>query len=102
MDGVSIEIIRPCVATGLEDGAAEVCYDRMPWTRDRVRDRTYDACDCVQSARYSAHNMCVAVHATNLRLCTVLCTVWVTVHGHCSQTLFMGIVQRKKKKTVGN
>ena len=40
-----------------------------------------------------------------LMQCTVLCTVqptvWVTVHGHCSWTLFMNTVHRnllKKKK----
>ena len=32
------------------------------------------------------------------RQCTVSCTIWVTVHGYCLQTLFMGIIQKKKKK----
>ena len=28
----------------------------------------------------------------------MLCIVWVTVHGHCTQTLFMDTIQKKKEK----
>ena len=37
------------------------------------------------------------VHTTRILQCTVLCTVWVTVHGHCSRTLFMGTILKKIK-----
>ena len=67
------------VATGPGAGAVEACGDRAPWMRDRVHDCVHDACDCVHSVR-------AAVHAIDLRQCTV------SVHclGHCSWTLFIG------------
>ena len=51
---------------------------------------------CRDRARVTACTVLAAVHTTDLRQCTVLCTIWVTVHGHCSRTLFMGIVKKQK------
>ena len=59
---------RFCVATGPGDGVVETRDNRAPWTRNRVRDRVHDAHD-------SAHNVRVAVRATDLTRCTMLCTV---------------------------
>ena len=90
---VAIEILCHDKARSWDSRGA---CDRAPLARDRVRDRV--------TTSTTACSVRTAVHTKNLRQCTVLCTVWITVHRHCSRTLFMGTVQKKKstKVTPGN
>ena len=62
-----------------------------------VRDYARDGRDRAHNPRDSAQ--CVSiVHTTDLEQCTVLCTFWGTVHGHCTRTLFMDTVKKKSIK----
>ena len=64
----------------------------MHVTESEVRG-TERAARGTESGAHATGQCCLValytVHTTDLRKYTVLCIVWVTVYGHCSQTLFM-------------
>ena len=66
----------------------------LPSTRSRRSTRDKATCErpSVQSARDSVH----IVHTTHLLQCTVLGTVWIAVHRHCSLTTFKNTIHSKK------
>ena len=95
-------------------GEAEACRDKVFLCHDRagsfgVATKNFVSRHDLRAvggwARTTAHDrkrlceQCVlTLHTTDLRQCPVLCTVWVTVHGHCSRTLFIDTVHKKITK----
>ena len=65
----------------------------------RDKERFVRATECI--ARATSHPVRATAYAVclrqTLRQCTVLFIVWVTVHRHCSQTMFMDTVKKKYK-----
>ena len=92
------EFAQACVPTEI------LCRNRAHYwdgkgVHDKARDHAHDARNSAHCVRDSKQSVQCARSCGRDRPAIVYCacTVWVTIHGHYSRTMFMGTVKKKKR-----
>ena len=73
-----------CCDTALASRQGWACGWCRDWLTPSARYGARKVRDRERSVHVTMHDNARSVHATDLQQCTMLYTVWVTIHGHCS------------------